>query len=514
MNHRGIILKIAVLCFLCLTMACSGKKQDSTDSTIPTDTDLPHTGNMQEEDTSQPDTQNRRAIREFRNDRVKIKFGHAVNTAADEYLPVPDPEGKRLYFTGMDRTGFFDFKLDFIKQKSAGGEDIFYSDLVEGVWSDARPLQQMNTNAHEGVSQVMPNGDLLVTANFPEKLGANTTGDAGKQTTDIFLLKNRNGNYQIQHFPEPVNSIFTEADPYMSSDGLFLLFVADRPGHVGEYHKKGWKWNDSFWGNTDVYVSLKNGDYWSVPINLGPVVNSPGAERTPWLSEDGLTLFLSSNGYETEKNDLDVYAFKRKDLQSWTEWEGPFVVTDANSEYDDWGYKEIRNGDAFLASAEPRGFRPTQGGKAGDGGFRETNFRPGYELFGLQIASLNSEYVSNIFHLKQANLPVFIINDVFFDFDSFKINKKFENYLLLVADQLEQNKAAVIEIQGHTDNVGNSEYNRDLSQKRADAVMQFLMNAGVKTQILSIGLGDTKPLVENSNAQNRQKNRRVEIYLK
>ena len=150
--------------------------------------------------------------------RPLIKLGHAINTSENEYLPILNSDGSRLYFSAMDRTGFFDFKLDFTKQKSAGGEDIYYSDLVESVWSDARPLSEINTNGHEVVTQAFENGNLLITGNYPEKLGVKKTQDAGVQTTDLFYLEKNNSSYQIKHFPEPVNSIYTESDAWMNED--------------------------------------------------------------------------------------------------------------------------------------------------------------------------------------------------------------------------------------------------------------------------------------------------------
>jgi outer membrane protein OmpA-like peptidoglycan-associated protein len=353
-----------------------------------------------------------------------------------------------------------------------------------------------------------------VTGNYSEKLGVKKDEDAGVQTTDVFFIRNTKSGYQIYHLPEPVNSIYTEADGWMAEDKSFILFISDRPGHIGEYHKKGWKWNESFWGNTDVYVSLKQGDYWSVPINLGNNINSSFAERTPWLSTDGLTIYLSSNGYVNNKNDLDVYAFKRKSLNDWTNWEGPFKVEDANTPYDDWGYKETSNGDAFVASANKLGFNHTQGGVAGDGGVRETNYRPGYVLHGLQIASLNREFESNIYHLQNTHTPAFIASDLFFDFNSFKIKYSFEKYLLLLVDQIKMNKESTIEIFGHTDNIGKTDYNMQLSQKRADAVKEFLLLNGLTNPIVSIGFGDQKPTLPNTSELNRQKNRRVEVFFK
>jgi outer membrane protein OmpA-like peptidoglycan-associated protein len=446
--------------------------------------------------------------------RDRIKLGHTINTVANEYLPVLCANGSKLFFSAMDRTGFFDFKLDFTKEKSAGGEDIFYSELNEGIWMDARPLKEINTNGHEVVSQVFKNNDLLVTANYPEKYGVKENRDAGVQTTDIFLLKYGKVGYQINHLPEPINSIFTEADGFMAEDESFILFVSDRNGNIGEYHKKGWKWNESFWGNTDVYVCIKEGDYWGNPINLSSKINTPYAERTPWLSEDGLTLYLSSNGYVKDKTDLDVYAFKRTDRNNWNNWNGPYEVTDANTLNDDWGYKEYYDGVAYLASTTKLGFKPTQGGVAGDGGVRETNYRSGYELHGLQVAALNSEYEANIYMLKRPNTPSILINDVFFDFDSYTIKSSFEKYLLLIVDQVKQNNSASIEINGHTDDVGKKEYNQQLSLKRADEIRLFLIQNGVKNTIKTNGMGANNPMYPNTTSENRKKNRRVELFIR
>ena len=446
--------------------------------------------------------------------RSKVKLGHTVNTSADEYLPIVSSDGSRMYFSAMDRTGFFDFKLDFTKQKSAGGEDIYYSNLTEWVWSDGRPIDQINTNGHEVASQVFINGDLLVTANYPEKLGSDKNSEARTQTTDLFQLFKSSSGYRINHFPEPVNSIFTESDGWMDEGRTYIMFVSDRPGHIGDFHKKGFKWNESFWGNTDVYVSIKEGDNWTVPVNLGPKINTQFSERTPWLSKDGLTLYLSSNGYLKGKKDLDVYAFKRKDRNSWKDWEGPFEIKDANSSYDDWCYKETITGDAYLASASPLGFKPTQAGRVGDGGIFQTNYRPGYEVYGLQVSSLNAEFETNIFVLKNNNKPIFVINDVFFEFDSFLINKSFGKYLDLIIDQIKLNNSSIVEINGHTDNVGLSGYNQELSLKRALEIKKYMLSKGLNNSIITQGFGDGKPIFPNTSIENRKRNRRVEIYLK
>jgi outer membrane protein OmpA-like peptidoglycan-associated protein len=72
----------------------------------------------------------------------------------------------------------------------------------------------------------------------------------------------------------------------------------------------------------------------------------------------------------------------------------------------------------------------------------------------------------------------------------------------------------ILKIEGHTDSQGSDEYNMTLSQQRAESVKQYLVQAGVKPEIITTqGLGETTPVADNSTAAGRQKNRRVEIVI-
>ena len=445
--------------------------------------------------------------------RQIIKLSHHINTSANEYLPIISYDESTFYFTGMDRTGFFDFKLDYTKQKSSGGEDIFTSEFKDGIWDDARPVISLNTNSHEVISQVLNNNDLILTANYPENLGPKNDNNGTASTDLFFAKKSSKNNYQIIHFPEPVNSIYDEADGIIANDETYIIFVSDKPGNIGEYHKKGWKWNNSYWGNTDVYVSLKEGDFWSVPINLGNIINTSGAERTPWLSEDGLTLFVSSNGHNNNRTDLNVFAFKRSNINDWKNWTGPIEIIDANSDQDDWGYKVCKSGNAYLSRSITLGFKPTQAGASGDGGIRETNFRPGYEIVGQQIASLSSEISSDIYLLKNKEEPVFSLPEVFFDLNSAKLKPNTLKVLDRFVDLVKQNKKYNIVIKGYTDDIGEDNYNLNLSQNRSNAVKQYFINNNISNSIISNGFGERSPKFDNNNSALKNKNRRVEIFF-
>ena len=80
---------------------------------------------------------------------------------------------------------------------------------------------------------------------------------------------------------------------------------------------------------------------------------------------------------------------------------------------------------------------------------------------------------------------------------------------------LELNSDIEIQISGHTDNVGDDDSNLILSKNRAKAVVDWLVEKGILQDRMSfIGYGETKPIVDNSNAANRAKNRRTELTIK
>ncbi|MFM7053288.1 MAG: OmpA family protein [Bacteroidota bacterium] len=445
--------------------------------------------------------------------RTAVRLPHHINTDASEYYPCPLPDGK-LLFTGMDRTGHFEFKIDYSITRSAGGEDGFISGFSDGLPEDARPIQgNLNTNAHEAVTHVLPNGDYLMTANYQENLNSSIK-DEGIATPDLFLFRNKTG--RITHLPEPVNSLFGEYDGFMFNGEKAILFVSDRPGAQGVYKKKGWLWNENLWGNTDVYVAFKEEGSWAEPINLGPLVNTPHAERTPWLSEDGKTLYLSTNAYSEGRNDLDVFLFTRTDTKVWDKWTGPVRVVDVCSPGDDWCYRpDPQSGVTYFARSLKLKYKSSLPSREGDAYIRETGWRPGYTVKGAQAAALRREYQTDIFMLVDAAKPSITLPDVLFDVDSYKIKPKASEALDRLLDMVELNSKYNIEIQGHTDNTGSDSHNQKLSTNRAKAVRDYLVENGVDASMISVtGHGATKPVAPNNNAVNKQKNRRVEIYFK
>jgi outer membrane protein OmpA-like peptidoglycan-associated protein len=444
--------------------------------------------------------------------RTPIRLGHSINTNVSEYYPCPLSDGKIL-FTGMDRTGHFDYKLDFTKTQNAGGEDAFIAENNLGFPEDARPIpNSFNTNAHESVTQVLASGDYLMTANYQENLN-NAASDQGLATPDLFIGKINSS--RVVHLPEPVNSIFGEFDGFMFNGNKAILFVSDRPEGTGEYKKKGWLWNDNLWGNTDIYVSFNEEGTWTQPINLGTNVNTPFAERTPWLSPDGKTLYISTNAYSEGRNDLDIYMLTRNDTKVWDQWTKPVKLLDVCSDGDDWCYKIDNNtGNVFFSRSLKLNYKTSLPAREGDAYVRETGWRPGYTVFGAQSAALRRDYQMDIFMITPPEKPTIVLPDIVFSINSAKIKNDILAKLELLVDFSDLNSKRKIKIIGYTDNTGSKSINDKLSLERADAVKKILTNNGIdESKISVVGMGSSNPIAPNNNPSNRQKNRRVEIYF-
>jgi len=108
----------------------------------------------------------------------------------------------------------------------------------------------------------------------------------------------------------------------------------------------------------------------------------------------------------------------------------------------------------------------------------------------------------------------FTLNNVFFDSGKSTLRPESDKELNQLAEYMTLKKALVIEIAGHTDNVGAAAANQKLSEDRANSVRQYLIKKGIAgNRVTAKGYGDTQPEADNSTAEGRQKNRRTEVHI-
>ena len=112
------------------------------------------------------------------------------------------------------------------------------------------------------------------------------------------------------------------------------------------------------------------------------------------------------------------------------------------------------------------------------------------------------------------NITLNMPGNVTFDTDSAALRPQFFGVLNSVGKVLTEYDKTVVEVAGHTDSTGSDAYNMQLSQRRANTVGEYLYIQGIMDQrIISVGMGEHHPIADNSTAEGRQLNRRVEITL-
>ncbi len=223
--------------------------------------------------------------------------GPVINQETNEYSPVISIDESALFFTSRrmrtDSTNQFIIDIDTQEYR----EDIYvsYKDIA-GNWQTPE-LLNINTDSHAAVISTSPDGqELYIYYDFggngqiwKSELVGETWSDPVKMGSDI-------------------NSDHWETHITVSTDGRELYFVSNRPG--GE-------------GGRDIYrcVMLPNGE-WSKALNIGPTINTPFEEDSPFLSADGKTLYFSSTGHEGMGGFDIFYALRGED----GEWSKPVNI--------------------------------------------------------------------------------------------------------------------------------------------------------------------------------------------
>ncbi len=253
-------------------------------------------------------------------------LGSNVNSSYYDHLPLISPDGSKLYFTR---------KLSDDNNLSAFNDDIYYAEILPtGAFTKAVNIgPPLNTAEHNFACYISADNNRLYVAN---KYIKNTYNFSG-----LSVSAKQKDNSWSKPKPLPI--------PDLINKNEFAHYYLNIAENVVLMAVQG---NDSY-GDLDLYVTQKYSDgTWTKPKNLGPIINTVGAEGSVFLAADGKTMYFSSTGHPGFGS-YDMYMSKRLD-DTWTNWSKPLNLGDKiNSDEMDIYYTIPAAGDyAYFSSGK------------------------------------------------------------------------------------------------------------------------------------------------------------------
>ena len=464
-----------------------------------------------------------------------VKRENFFNSRRADYSPMlSGEENNQLFFTSTRNQARGDEYSGITGTKNG---DIFVSTKDDkGKWQKPEVIDsELNTDFDEGVCSFSPDGRTMYLTQ------CKTDPDFPRYAAIVTSSRSDAAWSKANELKLTRDTLSAYAHPAVSPDGQWLYFVSDMPGGMGGY---------------DIWrVRLTTSGTGGVE-NLGAPVNTPGDELFPTFRPNG-DLYFSSNGHEG-MGGLDIYIAKVVDNvsanDSLARRTSGYTVTHPgfplNSQGDDFGmtFEGLKNQGFFSSNRgdgkgwdhiysfynpeiiqtvkgwvyEQDGYELPQAlvymvgndgtnlklSVKGDGSFtQEIKAGVDYVLLGTCAGFLNhqehikvepvkksEEYVLQ-FPLASITAPV-LIDNIFYDFDKATLRPESTAALDQLVTLLNENPNVTIELSAHTDYKGSAEYNKRLSQRRAESVVRYLTEHGIKNERLTpVGYGKEQPKV-------------------
>jgi len=469
-------------------------------------------------------------------------LGDSINTEAAEYFPSVTVQ---------------DSLFLFMRRNNLTREDFYASTITKNGFSKAKLLTGNLNDADK-------KGSMSITQDLNTLYFAADYGPKGYGRYDIYKVsKTAVGWSEPKNLGQNINSDYWDSAPSIAPDGQALYFCSNRPGGFG---------------GIDLYVAYRNEKgYWNEAVNMGPSINTAADEQAPFIHADNRSLYFSSNGWPGFGG-ADLFVSRKKLDGSWStptnlgypintyENEGSIAVASngmdayiASDRADSKGgldiYKVVlapatranktfylkgfiadavsRNpiaGDVVLVN--PLDDSSTMRIKVDSNGYFVLGL-PYFDSLGIRVNSPNHifastfisadslQYISgNTFQFYLAPIPVYSksfsqnFKNVFFDLNSAKLKKKSRVELDALVTYLETAPSAFVLIEGHTDSKGDSIQNKNMSEKRAEAIANYLITKKIAPNRVShIGRGAKFPIADNATEEGRAKNRRSSFMI-
>jgi outer membrane protein OmpA-like peptidoglycan-associated protein len=400
----------------------------------------------------------------IKNNKIDIPkpLPFPINTKYHESSASLSPDSSTLYFIS-DRPG------------GVGGRDIWvaYKDS-KGRWKEVRNIRELNTPYDEEAVFIHPDGRTLY---FSSK-GHNTMGGY-----DIFKSTYKDGYWsKPENLGVPINTADDDLYFVLASSGQRAYFSSSRKGTLGDQ---------------DIFMITFIIDK---PMNPSSEDNLI-AHKTKPVQE-----IIIETTIEIETPSLTLLKGRILDEETKKPLEAQIILTDNEKNEELAVFTSNAETGKYLVSL-PSGKNYGIAVKKDGYLFHSENF----------IIPENAVYqeIQKDIYLKPIKIgQSIVLRNIFFDFDKATLRPESKTELDNLIKLMNDNPNIKIEISGHTDNIGSAAYNQKLSEARAKAVVDYLVEHGIDRSRLSyIGYGFEKPIATNDTEEGRQLNRRVEFKI-
>lgn len=430
----------------------------------------------------------------------KFMFAEKVNDSFEKGQPMPFPFNKSTSGNEGAASINIENKTLYFTINKSGNFDIYTSEFINGKWTEPQNLGTGINDPKYWDSQpcIGPtNKTLYFTSN---------RGNANN-TTDIYVINKLTDNSWSKptKLPASINTDGSEKSPFMHSDNRTFYFSSDKLPGMGGF---------------DIFMcKLKSDGTWSEPVNIGYPINTEADESGFFVSTDGKKGYFASNnlkgngGYDIYEFDLSEKIKPEKVLFLKGEIEGDkSELINAKIELKNVKTKEtvevkvdsitgkyasvVAFDDDYILTVKKEGLAYNS------------------QYLSKKDSTLNKPKKVNIAVAKiEVNKP-YQLNDILFSTNSSELNQQDKDIIEDFAEYLKLNTSLKVSIEGHTDNAGNPTENQKLSEERANAVLNYLVEQGIeKSKLVSKGFGSTKPKSTNDTEENMAKNRRTEFVI-
>ena len=454
--------------------------------------------------------------------RYKVKRMDVFNSRRDDYSPVlAGDQYETLYFTSTRNDAQGNELSGITGAKPA---DIFMSEKDDkGNWSKPEAVTGgLNTDYDEGACALSPDQHTMY-------LTQCTSDPSYPRYAQIVTSARANAAWgKPSELKITGDTLSSYAHPAVSPDGMWLYFVSDMPGGMGGM---------DIWRARITPAGLGGVE------NLGVPINTPGNEMFPtfrpngdlYFSSDGhpgmggLDIFIASVGKDgkyhlehpgyplnSQGDDFGMtfegvhnrgfFSSSRNDGRGWDHiysFENPEIIQSVKGwVYEQDGY-ELPSALVYLVGSDGTNEKLSV---KGDGSFEKV-LKPGTDYIFLATCKgfLNHKEELSIGHPDDSNEHVLqfplasitapvLIDNIFYDFDKATLRPESQASLDELVKLLNENPNVTIELSSHCDYKGSAEYNKLLSQRRAESVVEYLTNKGISRDRLSpVGYGKEKP---------------------